>query len=191
VQARTQLEAVCTVRAIKTAWVYSPIPAEMESFIAVMAGRGPIPADLRPARTPQEAVAEADVICTATTSRVPVFADEHLKVGVHINAVGSYEFDVREIPGETVARALIVVDSCEAALAEAGDLIQPLRQGLIQEDHLHAELGELVLGRKTGRSGPEQITLFKAVGIAVQDAVAAQAALKQAVKQGLGQHVRW
>lgn len=96
---------------------------------------------------------------------------------------------MQEVPAETVARALIVVDTYEAALAEAGDLIQPIQQGIIQEGDIHAEIGELVLERKQGRTHSEQITFFKSVGVAVQDAAAADLALRNA--QGLGQQVRW
>lgn len=92
---------------------------------------------------------------------------------------------------ETVARALVVIDSREAALVEAGDLIQPIQAGIIQEEHIHAELGELVLGRKHGRTHAEQITFFKSVGVAVQDAAAAQLAMQNAQAQGLGQQVDW
>jgi ornithine cyclodeaminase len=190
-QARTQLEAVCTVRSIETVWVYDPLPGAVETFIAELAGQGPIPPDLRPAVDPRQAARAADVICTATTSAVPVFSDADVKPGVHVNAVGSYQPHVQEIPAETVARALLVVDSRDAALTEAGDLIQPIRQGLIGPEHIHAELGELVLGRKKGRTAAEQITLFKSVGVAVQDAVAARLALEHAEQFGLGQHVDW
>ena len=191
VQARTQLEAICTVRPIETVWIHDPQPAAVETFVDEMAGRGPIPTDLRPALSPEQAVAEADIVSTATTARLPVFHDCHLKPGVHINAIGSYQPDVREIPAETVARALVVVDSREAALAETGDLIQPIRQGLIGPEHVHAELGELVSGSKTGRSAGGQVTLFKAVGVAVEDAVAARLALARARTHGWGEQVRW
>jgi len=189
VQARTQLEAICSVRPIRSVWVYSPTPARVDTFIAEMAGQGTIPTDLRAASNPQQAVAEADVICTATTAVTPVFDDNDLKTGVHINGIGSYTPAMQEVPAETVARALIVVDTYEAALAEAGDLIQPIQQGIIKEEDIHAEIGELVLERKQGRTHSEQITFFKSVGVAVQDAAAADLALRNA--QGLGQQVRW
>lgn len=191
VQARTQLEAICTVRMIQTVWVYDPIPARVEDFIAEMAGQEPISKDLRAAANPQQAVADADVVCTATTSLTPVFADADLKPGVHINGVGSYTPEMQEIPTETVARALVVVDSREAALAEAGDLIQPIQQGIISGEHIHAELGEIVLGRKQGRTHSEQVTFFKSVGVAVQDAVASRLAMQNAQALGLGQQVNW
>jgi ornithine cyclodeaminase len=191
VQARTQLEAVCTVRQLETAWVYDPIAAAAEAFVAEMAGRGPVPADVRMAADAQQAVADADIVCCATTSATPVFADEHLKAGVHINAIGSYQPHVQEVPAETVVRARLVVDSGEAALTETGDLIQPIQQGRITPQHIHAELGELVLGRKSGRASADETTLFKAVGVAVQDAVAARVALARAEELGLGQQVSW
>jgi ornithine cyclodeaminase len=187
-QARTQLEAVCAVRSIETVRVYDPDPAAAEAFVRDVAGQG---VHVRLASNPREAVAEADVICTATTSRTPVFADADLRKGVHINAVGSYQPDVSEVPAETVVRARVFVDSREAALEEAGDLIQPIRQGAITPDHIRAELGELVLGRAAGRCAEDEVTLFKAVGVAAQDAVAAQAALDRAQQLGLGQIVSW
>ena len=190
VQARTQLEAVCTVRTIESVRVCDPRPDAVEGFIADLAGQGPIPDDLR-AADPREAVADADIVCAATTSAEPVFDDADLKLGTHINAIGSYQPHVQEIPAATVARALVVVDSREAALEETGDLIQPIAQGLFGPDHIHAELGELVIGRAAGRTSPEQITLFKAVGVAVQDAVAASIALRRAADLGLGQAVAW
>jgi ornithine cyclodeaminase len=191
VQGRTQLEAVCTVRAIHTAWVYDRDSDKAAALIADLAGRGRIPADLRRASSPQEAVAQADIVCTATTSTRPVFAYVDLKPGAHINAVGAYTPEMQEIPAECGERARVVVDSRSACLAEAGDLIQPMRAGIINADHIHAELGEIVLGRKEGRQSPEQVTLFKSVGVAVQDAAAAQLALRNAGQLGLGQQVEW
>lgn len=191
VQARTQLEAVCSVRSIETAWVYDPIPGSMEAFIADVAGKGPIPSDVRAAATPQQAVADADIVCTATTSSEPVFDHADLKTGVHVNAIGSYQPEVREIPTETVVNSLLVTDNREIALEETGDLIQPIEAGAIDAGHIHADLGELVLGRKTGRSSDQQKTLFKAVGLAVQDAVAARVTLERAEQLGLGQRVEW
>jgi len=191
VQARTQLEAVCTVRKIETARVYDPRPGAAESFAAEMAGSGPVPGDLHPAADPRQAAADADVICTATTSAAPVFADDDLKSGTHINAVGSYQPHVQEVPPETVLRARVVVDSRQAALDETGDLIQPIRQGLITAEHIHAEIGEIVLGRAEGRGSPDQITLFESVGLAVQDALAARTALRRAEQLGLGRQVAW
>ncbi len=190
-QGRTQLEAACTVRTIETVWVYDPNPERARALIAEMAGRGPIPRDLRPAESPAQAVREADIICTATTSSTPVFEDADLKPGTHISAIGAYTPEMQEIPSETVVRARVFVDSRTAVLAEAGDLIQPIRKGLFGEAHIYAELGEVVLGRKARRQSPQEITLFKSVGVAVQDAVAAQLTLKNADRMKIGQNVPW
>jgi len=189
VQGRTQLAAVCSVRPIQTAWVYDVNPQRANEFIAEMAGQGPVPADLRIAANPSQAVADADVVCTATTTTAPVFEDADLKSGVHINGVGAYTPEMQEIPAETVARARVVVDSVSAAQAEAGDLIRAIQLGKITPDHIHAEIGEIVLGRKPGRASPTQVTFFKSVGIAVQDAAAARLALHNAQILGLGQQV--
>lgn len=191
VQSRTQLEAICTVSPIETVWVYDLDQERVNRFIEEMAGKAPIPADVRVALTPGQAVAEADIVCTATTSTSPVFADADLKPGVHINGVGSYTPAMREIPPETVRRALLIVDSREAAMEEAGDIIQPISAGLFSVDHMYAELGEIVLGQRTGRTSPDQVTFFKSVGVAVQDVMAAQVALKRARDLGLGQQVEW
>jgi len=191
VQARTQLEAVCTVRPIETVWVHDVMPEAAARFAADVAGRGPAPDDVRVAASPAEALAEADIVCAATTSDTPIFDDADLRPGTHLNAIGSYQPNVVEIPPETVVRARVVVDSLEAALDETGDLIQPIRAGLITAAHIHAELGDLVLGRAAGRENSEEITFFKSVGLAVQDAVAAHAALARAKELGLGQTVEW
>jgi alanine dehydrogenase len=190
-QARTQLEAACSVREIEQAWVFDPSQERAEAFVREMAGYLPFPANLHVAATPKQAVSEADIICTATTSSSPVFEDEDLRPGTHISAIGSFTPEMQEIPSATVARAQIVVDSRTATLAETGDLIIPIQSGIFGEDHIHAELGEIVLERKPGRNSPEQITVFKSVGVAVQDAVAAQLTLQNARVLGLGTEVNF
>lgn len=189
VQARTQLEAVCTVRDIKRVWVYSPNAARAERFVQEMAGHGRIPSTIHMARTPTQAIRDADIICTATSSGTPVFAAADLKPGTHINAVGTFRTDRREVDTETVRRALVVVDERTAMWAEAGDLVMPLLAGDITDQHIYAELGEIVAGHKPGRTSPEQITLFKSVGNAVQDAAATGIILRNAAAQQLGTYV--
>ncbi len=156
-----------------------------------MRGKGLVPKDIRIASTAREAIEQADIICTATTSLKPVFDDKHIQAGTHISAVGSYTPDMQEVPAETLQRAKIFVDSRTASLEEAGDLIQPMRAGLFDESHIWGELGELVLGRIPGRQSPEEITYFKSVGIAVQDAMAAQVALTNARKMNIGTQVNF
>jgi len=191
VQGHTQLEAACSVREIERAWVFDTTTESAEGFVADMAGVGPIPRDLRVAKTSEEALSDADIVCTATTSGKPVFSDSDVKPGTHISAIGSYTPEMQEVPAETVARARVVVDSRSATLAETGDLLQPMQAGLFGEEHVSTELGEIVLGRKAGRSSPDQITFFKSVGVAVQDAMAAQLALQNARSQRLGTDVRF
>ena len=187
VQARTQLEAVCTVRSIEKAWVYDPVGEAAVAYAEEMAARGqPLPADIRVANSPAEAVADADVICTATTSARPVFADGDLKPGVHISGVGSYTPEMQEIPAETVVRAKVVVDSRDASLAEAGDLIVPLDQGSITKAHIHGELGEIAAGHIPGRESETEVTFFKSVGVAVQDVAVAGLVLSRAAEGELG-----
>ena len=188
-QGRTQLEAACSMRKIEEAWVFDPSIERAKAMAREMAGKGPVPKKLRVANTSKEAVSEADIICTATTSVTPVFADADLKPGVHVSAIGSYTPDMQEVPAETIARALVVVDSRSATLAETGDLLLPMKAGLFGEEHVYAELGEIVLGRKAGRESAEQVTYFKSVGVAVQDAMAAQLALQNAQKLRLGREV--
>jgi ornithine cyclodeaminase len=188
VHARTQLEAVCAVRPVERVWIYSLDAATAEAM--ARHARQHMPGvEVRLAETPTQAVAQADVICTATTSSIPVFPDSAVRPGTHINAIGGYTPEMQEVDPDTVARARLFVDSRVAALAEAGDLIQPIRQGRIGEDWIQAELGEVIAGTHPGRVSQDEITLFKSVGLAVQDAVAAGAILRRAETLGLGQIV--
>jgi ornithine cyclodeaminase/alanine dehydrogenase-like protein (mu-crystallin family) len=148
-------------------------------------------AEIYRAESAADAVGEADIICATTTSSTPVFEDIDIKPGAHINAVGSYTAGAREVSGATVARAWLLVDDRGAAWAEAGDLIQARDEGLIGADHIRADLGELVIDRDLRPKNPRQITLFKSVGVAVQDAFAASAALEGANQRGLGSVVAW
>lgn len=191
VQGRTQLEAACAARNIETVYIYDHTYEKAQAFAAEMAGQTHIPKDVRVAKTPTEAVSEADIICTATTSSQAVFADRDIKAGVHISAVGAYTPDMQEVPVETVARARIVVDSYTTVQDEAGDLVKAMQAGVLTESDIHAELGEIILGKKAGRESAEQITMFKSVGNAVQDAAAAQLALKNAREMKLGVEVNF
>lgn len=186
VQARTQLEAVCTVRSIREVRVYSLTAEHARAFAREMAGRGPIPDSIVVADTAAEAVRNADVICTATTSSEPVFPGDLLSAGTHVNAVGSFRTTMQEVDVTTIRRSLVVVDSLEAAMEEAGDLVIPIEAGDVDKDHIHAELGEIVNGQRPGRTDEEQITYFKSVGVAVQDAIAAGIALQNARRLDLG-----
>lgn len=184
VQARTQLEAVCTVRQIKQARVFDCCRAAAETFAQDMSSRLGIPVLV--ASSAAEALAGAQVVCTATTSSSPVFADGDLAAGVHINAVGSWRPQTAEIPSDTVRRARVFVDHRVAALEEAGDLLMPLREGRITAEHVRTELGDLIANRVAGRQTNDEVTLFKSVGLAVQDLFAASRAVEDARRLGIG-----
>lgn len=190
-QGKTQLQAACSARTIETAYIYNPTMEKAESFAKEMAGQGNIPKDIRVAKTPKEAVEHADIICTATGSTKPVFEDKDVKLGTHLSAIGAYTPEMQELPIETVARSKIVVDSRVTVTEEAGDIVKAIKAGLISEWSIHAELGEIVLGKKSGRGSEDEITFFKSVGNAIQDAVAAQLALKNASEMKLGTEVEF
>jgi len=184
VQARAQLEAVCAAREIKQARVFDCRRAAAEAFAADMAGR--LGVSVLAVSTAAEALTGAQVVCTATTSPTPVFDDRDLAAGVHINAVGAWRPRTAEIPPDTVCRARVFVDHREAALDEAGDLRMPLEDGRIRAEHIRTELGEVIANRAAGRQTGDEVTLFKSVGLAVQDLFAAACALENARRLGIG-----
>ena len=183
VQGRSQLEGICAVRPITRAFIYDPNPERVNRFCREMAQR--VRCALLPADSPA-VVQKADIIATATTAHDPVFDDKDIRAGTHINAIGAYRPDMREIPEETILRARVCVDSMSSCLEEAGDFLMPIRSGRLTPEGIHAELGEILNGAKAGRENPEEVTVFKSVGNAVQDLVAAQAVLAEAQRQNLG-----
>ncbi|MBC7363238.1 MAG: ornithine cyclodeaminase family protein [Candidatus Aminicenantes bacterium] len=184
-QARFQLEAVAAVRSLEEVLVFDQDRKRAEQFAAQMSDK--LGLKIRVADSASKAVAEADIISTATTSKVPVLADKDLKPGVHINAIGSYKPAEREIPSETVARARVFVDKKDMALEEAGDLIIPIKEGVFSAEKIVAEIGEVASGKKPGRLSSEEITFFKTVGVAAQDVVLSSRVLKMALEKGAGQ----
>lgn len=185
VQARTALEAICTVRPVSEVRVFGPTARRVEALIEEMAPRMPAVA-LRAARTPRDAMQGADIVCTATTSAVPVFDPADAVPGMHISALGVFEPEKRELPAETVARSLFFVDEQEAALEEAGDFLIPLREGLVTRRHIAGTLGQLLTGEAAGRTADDQLTVFKSVGLAIQDVAAAASVYARARAEGLG-----
>lgn len=178
VHARTQVQAMREVRSIQEVRIYNPNTESAEAMAAELAGSAGSTCRFRVADSPASALAGADIACAATTSRVPVFEDRAVPAGLHINAIGSFHATDREVPGATVARAGVFVDDREAALEEAGDLIMAIREGLIEAAHIRSDLGSLVLGRASGRRSDDEVTFFKSVGLAVQDAAATRAVLR-------------
>ncbi|HYR45084.1 MAG TPA: ornithine cyclodeaminase family protein [Terriglobia bacterium] len=131
----------------------------------------------------------ADIICTCTTNPAPLFELKDLSSAVHINAIGAYRPTTREIGSDVMARAIIVVDSYESAFNEAGELVIPLNQGVIGRNHVYASIDELVSGGKPAPDADNRITVFKSVGMALEDLVAADLAYRRAVEGGIGTNV--
>jgi alanine dehydrogenase len=183
VQGRTQVEAVCEVRNIQKVVIFDKDPQAAKSLASVIGKEHQIKTEIDQSGTQ---LSDCDIICTATSSSTPVFSNADLKRGVHINAIGAYQPDKREIPGETIKRSKLVVDQRLACLSEAGDLAIPIQEKLISEDHIYAELGEIVTGRKSGRSDDAEITLFKSVGNAAQDLLTAGEIYKKARELEIG-----
>jgi ornithine cyclodeaminase/alanine dehydrogenase-like protein (mu-crystallin family) len=169
VQASAHLESMRAERPIEKVWVVSRTE-ERARKLAARAEEAGLVADI----ADPAAVAEADLVCTCTTSIEPVFDGSRLRAGAHINAVGSYRPDSRELDTETVRRARVVVETREAALAEAGDLLIPIEEGAITEADV-ADLSQVVRGARV-RTGPDDVTVFKSVGVAFEDLAMARAA---------------
>ncbi len=189
-QARTQLEAVCTVRPIKHVFVFSLDEPGAQAFCEEMSQVPHIPDKLEIAPSPIDAIRNADIICAATTSSTPIFPGDLVNPGTHVNAIGSFTPEMQEIDSALLLKARIIVDSREAVLAESGDLIIPIQQGLLDENDIYAELGEIVAGSCPGRTSEDQITVFKSVGIAIQDAMASSRALERALHSKIGMQVK-
>jgi alanine dehydrogenase len=186
-QAPCQLEGVCAVRRLEEVWVWSRNVEHAHNFIARMRDR-PFAREIafHLADDPRDGVSRADIIVTATPSRAALFNADDVREGTHVNAIGAFMPDMIEVPQALVARAKVVVDSREACMAEAGDLLMPMREGVIAPTHIYAELGELVAGQKPGRTSTTEITFFKSVGNAVQDLAVGRLALERAEAQGFG-----
>ncbi len=177
VQAQTQLMAACTVRNISKALVYSLTQEKTEAFAAKMSKTLKIPVETS---NSIDILKESDIIITATTAKTPVFNGQFLREGTHVNAIGSFKKDEREIDEQTIKSAKVVVDQKTAALEEAGDIIIPIGKGTISQQHIYAELGEIIAGFKQGRTSETEITLFKSVGLGIQDCATAWLAYSKA-----------
>ena len=189
-QAFFQAKGVLAARKIERIKVFDLLPGKADELVETLRAdascRG---IELLRAGTPAQALEGADVVVTATTSSRPVFDGKLLKEGMHINAIGSFKPEMQEVDEETIRRSRVFVDSLKACLEEAGDLIIPLKKGLIQRADILAELGEVAAGKKPGRVAAREITYFKSVGNAVQDVSVAQAVYRRAREKNLGQEV--
>ncbi len=188
-QARGQLRATATVRDFGTVRVYSPTPANREAFADEFATR--LDADVRAVESAAVALAGADVVITATRAEDPVFADADLPDGAHVTAMGQYDAGKREIPPETVARSTYVPDLRERAFQDAGAFLAAREAGLVDDDHVHAELGEVVAGHRPGRTGEGEVTVFDSGGTGVETVAAAAMLLERARERGLGRTIEF
>jgi alanine dehydrogenase len=184
-QAAGHLAAMALVLPLERVSVVARSRASAERFASEQAARHPH-LTLSALDTPAQALAGADVVCTVSSAREPVVTAGSLRPGAHVNAVGSHAPSIRELDGETMAAARVVVDSREATLSECGDCMLPIAEGLFGPEHVSDELGEVLAGTKPGRAGPEQVTIYQSCGLAVQDVAAAKMVFDRAHADGLG-----
>jgi alanine dehydrogenase len=188
-QARTQLQAICKVRKIRRVQVYSPNAERRSLFCEEMSRL--CQTDVMPVPRPEMAAEDKDIVITATVSREPVLSGHWLAEGTHINAIGSNFLSKAELDAVAVRRCdSIVVDSKDQARLEAGDFVQALEEGSIHWSDIH-ELGQVIVGRFTGRAHPESVTLFKSLGVAIEDVAVAAKVYAAAQAQGLGKMLEW
>jgi ornithine cyclodeaminase len=187
VQARSHLEAISRVRGLTGVRVWSPTREHREQFVRDMRPR--VDAPIAPSRSVEEAVRDADVIVLVTSSGEPVLRSEWVGDGAHICAVGACRPDQREMDTALVARGRVYVDSRAGALAEAGDIVLPISEGAFDASRIAGELGELGARRIPGRGSSREVTIFKSLGMAVEDVAAAHLAYLRATERGLGRGV--
>jgi alanine dehydrogenase len=188
-QARTQLLAVCKVRKVRHVHVYSPNDEHRRRFAQEMCVL--CQCDIDPVPRPELAAQDKDIVITATTSREPVLSGNWLAEGTHLNVIGSNFLGKTEVDAVAVRRCeSIVVDSKDQARIEAGDFVQALEEGSIHWADVH-ELGQVIVGRFTGRAHPQDVTMFKSLGIALEDIAVASRVYAKAVETGAGKVLDW
>ena len=183
-QATTHLQAMMAVRPVRRVRVFS-VPAESATAFAERESRRTgLPVEA--VATAEEAVTGADLICTTTTSPEPVVRGGWVSPGAHVNAVGAYNPAARELDSELVVKARLYADRRESMLSEAGEFLIPRGEGRIGDEHIVGEVGEVLTGKAPGRGSPEQITLFKSLGIAIEDLASAHRVYQVCTERGLG-----
>jgi alanine dehydrogenase len=188
-QARAQVWALREVLAnLDKTKAYDVVPHRAKEFAGSISKE--LGLSVETVETSRECVEESDVLVLATTSKVPVLDGDWVKTGTHLNSIGVVGPEGRELDDKIVEKAKIVVDTREGALAETGDLIIPIRNGVISESSIYAELGEIVGGKKSGRTSDDEITCWKAVGLAIEDAAAAKLVYDKAMREGIGKEVK-
>ena len=171
-QGRSHLEAMALVRRLTEVTVWDVRPENTRRFAAEMAEKAGCP--IRACSCAEEAVRDADIICTLTPSPTPVLESSWVKPGAHINAVGACSATARELSSDLVARCLLYGDSIESVEKESGDYLIPLSEGVIQKGHLRGTIGQLLCGEITGRTSAQDVTLFDALGLAIEDVACAK-----------------
>jgi len=185
-QAKMQLWGVCEARDISRALVYDAFPEAADAFAKEMGEKLGILVEVV---TDPSVMFQADIICTATSSSTPIFDGNSVNPGTHINGIGSHSPKARELDSTIIKQSLLIADSYEACLNECGDIMLPIEEGVITKDHIHADLGEIVIGKKQGRASDDQITIFKSNGLAIQDAATARIIYDRAKELGIGTEV--
>ncbi len=185
VQARAQCEGMAAARDFESILCFSMDSDEAKAaFAADMSAQLGIPVNI--AGSVREVVESVDVLALATTAATPIVDGDWLPAGLHINGIGSHAPGVRELDTTSIVKSKIVCDQVAACLAEAGDIMTPIEEGALSETDIYGELGELITGAKPGRENDEEITLFKSVGLSIQDMSTAYYVYQQAVEQGVG-----
>jgi ornithine cyclodeaminase len=187
VQARTHLVALACVRSIKRARVACRNPEHAVQLVREMQEQVSFPIEV--AKSNEDACRNADLIVTATSAQEPVIKREWIPPGAHINAIGTHSPQSREIDSETMATARIFVDRRESALNEAGDYLLAAKEGVVSPESIVAELGEILIKTKEGRISPTEITLFKSLGLAIEDVVCAEHLFRKAQAENAGSWV--
>ena len=188
-QASGQLKATATVREFESVRVYSPTPENRRAFADEFDAR--LDADVTAVGSPADAVDGADVVVTATKAHDPVFDDADLPDGAHVTAMGQYDPGSQEIPPETVARAVYVPDLRARAFQDAGAFLAAVDAGFVDDDHVHAELGEVVAGHRPGRTSDEEVTVFDSGGTGIETVAAAWGLYERARDRGLGEVIEF
>ncbi len=185
-QGKTQVEAVLCERPVRKILIFEKNRDRAFRFIEEM--KGETSAELVYCED-TSLLKEADIICTATNATAPLFMREDIKKGVHINAIGSFQPHMQELDPLLVRDARVFTDSTEPCLKESGDLIKPIREGIISENHIAGEIGHVLLKRIEGRKSDDQITIFKSVGVAIQDYMVATDIYYRSVEKGFGTEI--
>ncbi len=186
IQGKTQLWGMSEVRNLSKAYIYDVSHEAAEKFATNMSKMLNIVVEVA---TEPDTLTECDIICTATSSKKPLFDGTKIKPGTHINGIGSHSPSTRELDSTVVKRSKFVGDNKEVCFKEAGDIIIPIQEGVIGYEHFYAELGEIITGKKAGRVNDKEITIFKANGLAIQDVATAKLVYDLALEKGIGTRI--